>query len=155
MKNLCTSNVNNQVHYPDINWKFRLLPILCFVPQAETKGEEAAASAAEAGGGGRRGPELQETSTQRGEAQLSEAGGGLQLRRPHAAQGKQLCPPCLYGDMNWSTDFPDRCSCCVFRMCGSFTDRSSGVMLRTDEPCIQCRLVADWHETLETVLFDV
>lgn len=53
--------------------------------QAETKGTEAAASAAEAkssgggGGGGRRSPECQETSTQRGDAQLTEVGGGLQL----------------------------------------------------------------------------
>lgn len=54
--------------------------------QAETKGTEAAASAAEAkssgggaGGGGRRSPECQETSTQRGDALLTEAGGGLQL----------------------------------------------------------------------------
>lgn len=72
---------------------------LCFLLQAETKGEEAAASAAEAespGGGGRRGPECQETLTQRSDAQLTEAGGGLQLRRPHADQGKELWEHCPY-----------------------------------------------------------
>lgn len=68
----------------------------CFALQAETKREKAAASAAEAEssgggggrGGGRRSPECQETSAQRGDALLTEAGGGLLLRRPHAGQGK-------------------------------------------------------------------
>lgn len=88
--------------------------VLCFVLQAETKGTEAAASAAEAkssgggGGGGRRSPECQETSTQRGDALLTEAGGGLQLWQPHADQGTRLWgplrkgyPPCVNWDVHW------------------------------------------------------
>jgi len=52
------------------------LPVL----QAEAEGEEAAAPAAEAQRrGGGRGPEVQETSPPRRDAQLAEAGGGLQL----------------------------------------------------------------------------
>lgn len=47
-------------------------------------------------------------------------------------------------------------SCRVFRTSGSFTNRSRGATLRTDEPCIQCRLVAaDWHKTVETIPSDV
>lgn len=61
-------------------------------------------------------------------------------------------PQCLYWDMDWGFDSP----CFVFRMSGSFTNRSSVAMLRTGDPLIQCRLVStDWPETVETDLSDV
>lgn len=58
---------------------------LCFRLQAETEGQEAAAPASEAkpssgGGGQRRNPQCQKASSQGGDVQLTEAGGGLQLR---------------------------------------------------------------------------
>ena len=61
------------------------LSCVFFAFQAETEGQEAAASASEAkpssgGGGQRRSPRCQKASSQGGDVQLTEAGGGLQLR---------------------------------------------------------------------------
>lgn len=44
--------------------------------------------------------------------------------------------PYIYRQEHWEN------VCFFFRMSGSFTNRSSGAMLRTDEPYTQCRSVA-------------
>lgn len=91
--------------------------VLCFLLQAETKREEAAASAAEAEssrGGWRRRPEYQEASTQRSDTQFSQANRGLQLRQPHADQGKRWAQHCkglcctFQNLMKWGTDPPEQ-----------------------------------------------